>query len=612
MPPNEEKKEDIAQMNLAGLPALPARYKVQRLLGQGGMGLVFEALDTQLDRAVAIKVIASNCGSGGEFEQRFMREAKALSQLDHPGIVKILNFGVTESGDYFQVLEFLDGTPLSSELAANNSMSLSRFKSIFSQVLAALEHAHEKGIIHRDIKPSNIMILQNDGTLIAKLVDFGIARLERQDGGQKLTSTGTLIGSPAYMSPEQCRGVKTDARSDIFSLATVMYEALTGSTPHTGTTPMELMYKQMNLLAPRLEEIGESSADKALGRLVDRCLLADPELRPSSAKSVREELESVLSTGASVDQYFSSEAKTQKRNLFVPSVIVVSVLALLLAGPYFLFSSKSSSMSNSKRIAQEERSIQDKYDRRLDRYRADLSRLYESARSEADFDKRTEKAKELLSKWEEFTQLETHTGHANDVEVSWHKALEQFQSIHDSYREHNVYINLAILKGKNSDFQAARLLLEKARNCQFGSPWARGELAVFMSANDILLFDSKKAIDNLDELMTYYRRIAADPSHGNPRTVLLHEKVGAHGLAESAVVTFKSLSKTSFPKHSVSDFEFLNKLAASYLEMGQTDACARVLQISDDLQSELANKTAEFAKVETEKEKLKARLKAAS
>ncbi|MGQ4827930.1 hypothetical protein ACQ10I_17155, partial [Enterococcus faecalis] len=85
MPPNEEKKEDIAQMNLAGLPALPARYKVQRLLGQGGMGLVFEALDTQLDRAVAIKVIASNCGSGGEFEQRFMREAKALSQLDHPG-----------------------------------------------------------------------------------------------------------------------------------------------------------------------------------------------------------------------------------------------------------------------------------------------------------------------------------------------------------------------------------------------------------------------------------------------------------------------------------------------------------------------------------------------
>src|SRR5689334_24230664 len=221
------------------------RYKVISEIGQGAMGVVYKAVDPIIDRTVAIKTINLNLSRQEleEYEARFQQEIKAAGRLNHPNIVTIYDVGKTESVAYM-AMEFLEGLELKDMIASGNLPPPDQVVDIIAQVAEGLWFAHQQDIVHRDVKPSNIMVL---GGGIAKITDFGIARLPNS---AVKTMTGLILGSPRYMSPEQVIGKAIDARSDIFSLGVVLYEALTGVAPFDGDNVNAIMYSTVNTTPP--------------------------------------------------------------------------------------------------------------------------------------------------------------------------------------------------------------------------------------------------------------------------------------------------------------------------------------------------------------------------
>jgi eukaryotic-like serine/threonine-protein kinase len=221
------------------------RYKIISELGQGAMGVVYKAVDPIIDRTVAIKTINLNLSHQEleEYEARFQQEIKAAGRLNHPNIVTIYDVGKTESVAYM-AMEFLEGKELKDMIATGNVSPADQVVDIISQVADGLSFAHQQDIVHRDVKPSNIMVMKGG---IAKITDFGIARLPNS---AVKTMTGLILGSPRYMSPEQVIGKAIDARSDIFSLGVVLYEALTGVPPFDGDNVNAIMYATVNTTPP--------------------------------------------------------------------------------------------------------------------------------------------------------------------------------------------------------------------------------------------------------------------------------------------------------------------------------------------------------------------------
>jgi hypothetical protein len=221
------------------------RYKVISEIGQGAMGTVYKAVDPIIDRTVAIKTINLNLSRQEleEYEARFQQEIKAAGRLNHPNIVTIYDVGKTESVAYM-AMEFLEGSELKDMIASGNLPPADQVVDIISQVADGLWFAHQQDIVHRDVKPSNIMVLKGG---IAKITDFGIARLPNS---AVKTMTGLILGSPRYMSPEQVIGKTIDARSDIFSLGVVLYEALTAIAPFDGDNVNAIMYATVNTTPP--------------------------------------------------------------------------------------------------------------------------------------------------------------------------------------------------------------------------------------------------------------------------------------------------------------------------------------------------------------------------
>jgi serine/threonine protein kinase len=212
------------------------RYRVEGLLGTGAMGEVYRAHDPAIDRLVAIKVVRPElvAGSGGEqLLERFRREARAAGRRFHPNIVAIWDFG-DDNGTPFLVMELVEGQSLDQVIKSSGALSPDRSIAIITQVLSALGFAHENGIVHRDIKPSNIMVLQDDRV---KVADFGIARLEASE----FTIVGDLLGTPAYMAPEQLSGGPIDHRTDLFAAGVILFEMLTGVKPFRGKSITEIM-----------------------------------------------------------------------------------------------------------------------------------------------------------------------------------------------------------------------------------------------------------------------------------------------------------------------------------------------------------------------------------
>jgi serine/threonine-protein kinase len=210
-----------------------------RKLGQGGMGSVYRAYMLSLDKAVAIKILSSDLGNNEEFIQRFFREARAAAKLEHHNILQVLNVGEDKPQRlHYIIMQFVDGQALTKQIRQRGRIPQLETLDIIEQVANGLKCAHDKGFIHRDIKPDNIMIT-SDG--VPKVADFGLAKSLEETS--HLTTTGTIMGTPHYMSPEQCKGEELDPRSDLYSLGVVLYEMLSGHLPFTAPSPVSVMMK---------------------------------------------------------------------------------------------------------------------------------------------------------------------------------------------------------------------------------------------------------------------------------------------------------------------------------------------------------------------------------
>jgi eukaryotic-like serine/threonine-protein kinase len=278
------------------------RYRVEGLVGAGAMGEVYRAYDPVIDRPVAIKVLRSElvASSGSEqFLQRFRREARAAGHRSHPNIVAVWDFG-EHDGAPFLVMEFVEGCSLSELIRASGPLEPSRAASIINQVLSALGFAHQNGIIHRDVKPSNILVLQNDEV---KVADFGIARIDASD----FTIVGDLLGTPAYMAPEQLSGATVDHRTDLFAVGVILFEMLTTVKPFRGRSLTEIISFMENR-GP--EDIGvlNPAVPDPLKRVVVKSVAFDPAQRYADAAGFAKAISEALPLLSLTRQVTETEA----------------------------------------------------------------------------------------------------------------------------------------------------------------------------------------------------------------------------------------------------------------------------------------------------------------
>ena len=262
---------------------LDGRYELQEVIGVGGMAVVYKAYDNIDDRIVAVKILKDEFLASEEFRRRFKNESKAIAVLSHPNIVKVYDVSYGDKLQYI-VMEYVEGITLKEYIEQQGVISWKETVHFTTQILRALQHAHDKGIVHRDIKPQNIMLLEN-GTI--KVTDFGIARFSRSE---TRTMTDTAIGSVHYISPEQARGDITDDKSDIYSVGVVMYEMLTGQLPFQSDNSVSVAIMQLQTDPVKPREIN-SSIPEGLEQITMRAMQKNPKDRYQSAAEMILDLE---------------------------------------------------------------------------------------------------------------------------------------------------------------------------------------------------------------------------------------------------------------------------------------------------------------------------------
>jgi predicted Ser/Thr protein kinase len=275
-----------------GALVLDGRFRIVRLLGRGGMGFVYLAEQVSLGRRVALKVLRNDLTLAAGFAERFRREALLLSSIEHAAVVRVIDYG-TEAGAPVLVMEYVEGETLEAILEREAPLSVDRCERLLMQLSQGLAAIHAKGIVHRDLKPENVIVTRTvDGFEQARLLDFGIARLmgpEDAEGGDKgsVTQAGVVLGTPEYVSPEQGMGQALDARSDLYSLGTILFRALVGKHPFPGPTPREFISQHIHQLPPSLLEAAPHLANfPALVAAVTNCLEKDPARRPQTAAAL--------------------------------------------------------------------------------------------------------------------------------------------------------------------------------------------------------------------------------------------------------------------------------------------------------------------------------------
>jgi serine/threonine protein kinase len=311
-------------------------YEILASLGAGGMGEVYRARDTRLQRTVAIKVLSSDLHCDPERRRRFQREAQAVAALTHPHIGGLYDIGEHEGTD-FLVLELVEGVTLEERLA-DRPLTLAETLAYAEQIGQALDHAHRQGIVHRDLKPQNVMITKAG----AKLLDFGLARVVQPIGGAAgtvptaaatLTAEGTILGTLPYMAPEQLEGREADARADLFAFGAVLYEMVSGRRAFQGTSPASVIGAVLRDQPPPMTEL-QSLTPPALERLVRRCLEKDPERRCGCAHDVRLELQSIAAE-PHADSVRVASAPSSRRIAAAATGVVLAVLAGIAIGARF-------------------------------------------------------------------------------------------------------------------------------------------------------------------------------------------------------------------------------------------------------------------------------------
>lgn len=274
-------------------PDLGRQYEVLELVGSGGMSLVYKVREASSGRLLVAKVLRGALLSDGVARRRFQQECMLVQHLTHPNIIEVIGSAVTDAGLPFLLMEWLDGVTLADYIKMHGPVSLKEASPLFEQMTLALTYAHGKGIIHRDIKPSNVLLVRSENGFTVKIMDFGIAKILESEGvDATFTQTGNILGSPAYMSPEQCLGESIDSRSDIYSLGCVMYETLTAENPFIATTSVATILRHIESEPESIlsEGFTRFKIPDYIEQVIVRCLAKKPELRFQSAGDVRANL----------------------------------------------------------------------------------------------------------------------------------------------------------------------------------------------------------------------------------------------------------------------------------------------------------------------------------
>ena len=277
------------------------RYRVVAPVGRGAMGTVYRAEHVQISKVMAIKLLHRELQQNPENVTRFHREAESASRLNHPNTVHVFDFGRTKSGSLYIVMEYVDGDDLAKVLAKDGPMPFGRVAYLCAQVAGSVEDAHAAGIVHRDLKPENIVVAEGREGETAKVLDFGLAKLFEGTVEAQVTSSGTIVGTPYYMSPEQIQGQELDGRSDVYAIGAIMYECVVGSPPFEAPNPVGVLSKHLSEEPLRPSARSPLSVPTEADEIILRCLEKDREDRYQTAEEVRQALIAYLTVVGSGD-----------------------------------------------------------------------------------------------------------------------------------------------------------------------------------------------------------------------------------------------------------------------------------------------------------------------
>jgi eukaryotic-like serine/threonine-protein kinase len=276
-------------------------YRIEAKIGEGGFGAVYRAVHPVIGKLAAVKVLGRQFSSNPQMVSRFISEARAVNQIGHRNIIDVFSFGQLPDGRQYYVMELLSGTTFDKYLREQKRLTLEQAMPILKGIARAMDAAHAKGILHRDLKPENVfLVFDEDGHVQAKLLDFGLVKLLGEASGSHKTKTGTPMGTPYYMSPEQCRGVEVDAHTDVYAFGAMVFQVLTGRVPFEGESAMDILVKHMSQDPPSASSlVPELSAEVDLA--LRRMLAKEPKFRPDTLGQALEELasQSGLSAGMS-------------------------------------------------------------------------------------------------------------------------------------------------------------------------------------------------------------------------------------------------------------------------------------------------------------------------
>ncbi|MBX9724360.1 MAG: serine/threonine protein kinase, partial [Candidatus Obscuribacterales bacterium] len=322
----QPKPDFFNELNSGSL--FESRYEIVENLGTGASGTTYKANDSILQRVVALKIIHHYLLQSPEAVDRFKKEGALSTSLSHSNIIRVYNQGVAEDGRLYIVMDCLEGETLSQLIKQHGSLQLDLFFNLMLQIQDALIYAHGHGIVHRDVKPDNIVVISDGDSKKAVLLDFGIAQCVDLNNNQDATKTASMLGSSAYMSPEQCKGQQVDSRADIYSLGCVMFECLSGKAPFLADTALEVMYKHSNEPAEKLPFFKQ--LPKSISAMILKCLQKQPEQRYQHVDELRAECVNCLDKYDKLDGPWSP-SRLAKRN----KVIVGLASSVLLACIYF-------------------------------------------------------------------------------------------------------------------------------------------------------------------------------------------------------------------------------------------------------------------------------------
>lgn len=322
------------------------KYEIQELIGTGGWSNVYRAYDSSLSQRVAVKVMRMHLASEPDKVQRFQNEARSVRTLHHPNIAATFDYGLLNNGQPFLVMEHFDGITFRDAYNEGKFKTLNEQLQIFLQVCEALAEAHKIGVVHRDLKPTNIMIAFDDDKPRVKILDFGLAKVMMPEKieMESLTRTGETLGTPPYMSPEQCTGGNIDGRSDIYSLGCMIFEAATGRLPFTGDSPFDCMVKHLRDEVPTFHSVcpGKTFPD-GLEELVDRCMAKSADDRYQSVADLADDLAYVmkLKEGHNIRPHFLRGRKKKKSKVKLAIAAVLGVTLIGGAWAFMHFSSQN-------------------------------------------------------------------------------------------------------------------------------------------------------------------------------------------------------------------------------------------------------------------------------